>query len=373
MNEPLFGQLADCGTGLRLPGRGAAPAESRGLRTGALGADGTGSVVLLIDRDGCEEFDVLHRALTRLDVPNVRLGEGDAGMLDVEVRPSKGELVLAGRRVRPVVSWLRHLGPRSMAAPAAPGTTAGKLFHGDSWFALLRDTAGLAPHRLPGACPGRLEQLRAAVAAGFAVPPTVVTTDPAGAARAFAPARVVVKALDEHAVEVGPGTLAFAHPEVAGQDRAARWRVRGGPVPVVVQQFVPHDEEWRVHWFDGQVAAFRLPPGAALASRTAAPGAASVREVAAVPEAVRRSTAALAARLGLRCGALDLLVTGSTYTFLEVNADGDWRWFESRTGTAPASLAALTMLCRLHAEATGSPARPVDLWGLLRAVRVEER
>ncbi|WP_052397473.1 ATP-grasp domain-containing protein [Streptomyces sp. NRRL F-5123] len=368
MDEPLFGQLEDRGAWFRMPGRAATQTECRGPRTGALRADGTESVVLLIDRDGCHEFDVLHRALTRLGVPSVRLGESDLGAFDVEVRPAEGEVVLAGRRVRPVVSWLRHLGPRSVAAPAASGTTARELFRADSWYALVREAAGLAPHRLPGACPGRLEQLRAAAGAGFAVPPTVVTTDPARAARAFGPDRVVVKALDEHAVEVAPGALAFAHPEVAGQERAARWR--GGAVPFVVQPFVRHDEEWRVHWFDGEVAAFRLPPGAALASRTGATCPVPVREAVPLPQAVRRSTAALAARLGLRCGALDLLVTGSTYTFLEVNADGDWRWFERRTGTAPASLAALTLLRRLHADATGGHARRTDLLGLLRAVRV---
>jgi hypothetical protein len=52
-----------------------------------------------------------------------------------------------------------------------------------------------------------------------------------------------------------------------------------------------------------------------------------------LPDEIRRACLALVARLGLRFGAIDMIVTpDDRYVFLEINPNGQWMWIEDETG-----------------------------------------
>ncbi|MBB5134626.1 hypothetical protein HNP84_004358 [Thermocatellispora tengchongensis] len=301
--------------------------------------------VVLADRAACGEFAVLQRMLGRLGVPSVRIDVESVAALRLSAPLGGGSICVHGHALAPAVVWARHLSPR-----AIPGTSdeVRSLVRADSWCALIRQLTALAPASLPGGAPGRLEQLAGAAAAGVRVPRTIVTTDP-GAAYAELPGdRVVVKVLDEHFVETAPGLLVGVPPEILGREEAAR--ARPG-FPVIVQEHVEHETELRVYYLAGRVRAFAVRKSSPDAVWREAAGVtvAVVPPPRAAEDAVRR----LAGLWGLAYGAFDLLLAGGEVVFLEVNADGDWRWFERRAGGRAVSAAAALMVRGLYLDAVG--------------------
>ncbi|MBB2745225.1 UNVERIFIED_ORG: hypothetical protein FHR35_005074 [Microbispora rosea subsp. rosea] len=331
---------------------------------------GTGPVtdaapcVVLADRAGCAEFAVLQDTLHHLGVPSVRVdAESVAALrLSATVTGRAGHdrtwcvLDLDGRRIAPTVVWARHFSPRAMPATADAAQT---LLRAESWHAFVRQLCSLAPASLPGNRPGRLEQLAGAAAAGIRVPRTVVTTAPAEAAAAMPGRRVVVKVVGEHFVEASPGLLTGALPEIAA--RAEVLRRPALDYPVIVQEHVEHDAELRVYHVAGAVHAYsvgkRAPdsPWREEAEVTVTPVAAPP----AVADAVRR----LASLWGLVYGAFDLLLSAGEVVFLEVNTDGDWRWFEAKAGGREVSTAVALAIRTLHLAALGNtgPPSPLEL------------
>jgi hypothetical protein len=163
----------------------------------------------------------------------------------------------------------------------------------------------------------KLEQLRRAAALGFAVPPTLVTTDPAAAADFAAEhGRVVYKVLtDPH---LGPAGTVRTTPVDAGADFAA---VRN--VPCLFQAYVPKEVEHRVTVIGDDVftAAVRSPAvdwreGPAQWSAGSLPGPVLDRCV------------ALVRSYGLEFGAIDLV--GADHVFLEVNPSGQFLFVQEQ-------------------------------------------
>lgn len=315
--------------------------------------------VVLADRAACGEFAVLQRMLSRLGVPSVRVDVESVTSLRIS-SPIGGPISLDGRPVDAAVVWARHLSPR--AFPGSADSAEG-MVRADSWHALIRQLAGLAPVGLPGHAPGRLEQLADAAAAGVRVPRTIVTTDPGAACADLTGRSVVVKVVDEHFVEPAPGLLVGVLPRIVDRREAAGWRPFG--FPVIVQEAVEHEAELRVYHLAGAVRAFAVRKS----SPDAVWRAASQVEVAAVtpPDAVVRAVRTLADLWGLRYGAFDLLVARGEPVFLEVNPDGDWRWFEARAGGLAVSAQAALMVRALYLAAggTAAPRAPRDVLSFL--------
>ncbi|MEW9532564.1 BTAD domain-containing putative transcriptional regulator [Microbispora sp. NPDC049125] len=315
--------------------------------------------VVLADRAGLGEFAVLQRGLRTLGVPSLRINAGSIADLRVVRRHEDGTLTVDGRRVLPTVTWVRHFSPR--AIPGGNGSAL-SLFRADSWCALVDQVSALSAVRLPGgADPGRLVQLDGAARAGIRTPRTIVTTDPGAASAALGCDRIIVKALNRHFVETEPGTMEGIFPEIVDAAAAASLAVRD--VPMIVQEYVDHWAELRVYFVDGEIRAFRVgkhTPEAIwrdAASVTVSPMAA--------PECVAVAAHRLAGLWGLRYGAFDFLLTGDGPVFLEVNPDGDWRWFESKAGVDDVSIAALSMVRGLHRQAAQEGASTIDLAGFL--------
>ncbi|MEU6428616.1 hypothetical protein ABZ860_22215 [Microbispora sp. NPDC046973] len=352
-----------CGPPLTVDLRGSPGSVSWRLPETGPAADAAPCVVLA-DRAGCGEFAVLQDTLHHLGVPSVRVDAESVATLRLSATVTGGAghdrtrcvLDLDGRRIAPTVVWARHFSPRAMPAAADAAQT---LLRAESWHAFVRQLCSLAPARLPGDRPGRLEQLAGAAAAGIRVPRTVVTTAPAEAAAAMPGRRVVVKVVGEHFVETSPGLLTGVLPEVAAHAEVLRRPALDHPV--IVQEHIEHDAELRVYHVAGAVHAYavgkRAPdsPWREEAEVTVTP----VTAPPAAADAVRR----LASLWGLTYGAFDLLLSAGEVVFLEVNTDGDWRWFEAKAGGRAVSTAVALAIRTLHLAAleNAGPPDPLEL------------
>jgi glutathione synthase/RimK-type ligase-like ATP-grasp enzyme len=189
-------------------------------------------------------------------------------------------------------------------------------------------------------------QLAAALAAGLAIPDTLVTNDP-DEAQAFVaargPANTVFKtflATEEHWRETR--VLQAAELELLGHVRLA---------PVIFQERVTAVADLRVTVMGDELFAAEIttrPGGYDLDYRVEL-GRAQFRP-ARIPSDVEDGVRRLLGRLGLVYGAVDLLLTPEgSHVFLEVNPAGEWRFVEERTGQAMTQAMA-GLLARLDQE-----------------------
>ena len=306
------------------------------------------SAVVLVNGVPGGEMVLIRDALVHsLNTPVVLLEPG-AGTVSVD--PLDGVLEVDGRRVRPVVVWARHA---SAAAVAARGGHT--VLDAVSWAGLLTFLTASAHTALPGSAPAGPGQLADAGRLGVRVPRTVVTTDPAAAARRIGAARTVVKTQDFRLYETDRRRWDDCLPRLTtGADNAAD-DLPGGR-PVIVQEYVVHDRELRVYYLDGGVCAFEIgKPGPS--SMWTDPGGVTVTRVDCPPGAAR-AVRVLCIAWRLRFGAFDLLVApGGELVFLEVNPDGDWLWFERKARWHGVSFMAAVMVRELFIRGTGSSRR----------------
>ncbi|MEU8398807.1 BTAD domain-containing putative transcriptional regulator [Nonomuraea sp. NPDC048892] len=304
--------------------------------------------VVFVDQAGSAEFTGLQRGLSALGVPSLRIDAQALAGLALTLEED-GSLRIDGRRIVPAVTWARHLPPGAApghAFPAPSPVMAGP------WHALIGRLPELSRVRLPGAGdPGRLVRLRDAARAGVRTPRTIVTTDAATAAGTLGGPRAVVKPLDRHTTGTTPSLVPCPVPGANAMPGTGP--VRG--VPVIVQEYVEHRAELRVHHVDGVLRAFRVTRPSPTASRHHP--AVTVAQVA-VPEAVARAVRELAGRWELRYAAFDFLLTARGPVFLEADGDGDWHWYETRAGVEDVSRAVLAMVRDLHARAARRNSAP---------------
>lgn len=302
------------------------------------------------------EASTVQAALRALGVASLRVPAENA---DIGLRlTADGICFQAGEHaVTATVLWVRHFSARAVRLPAS---SARNLFRSDSWRALVGQLSSQAGTAVLGTGPGLLAQLATAREAGIRVPATVVTTRPAADAGRIPASRIVVKALDSHAVEASPGVLAGVFAQVVTQETAARWQDSGG-VPVVLQEYVAHESEWRVYFLRGKVHSFEVSKDSPEAPWL---GPRPVRVVERRgPAAVTAAARAMAAGLATSYAAFDFLLSEGEAVLLEANPDGDWRWFEARAASRSVTMSATGMVARLHRgarSADGRPARRAD-------------
>nr|BFE80729.1 hypothetical protein GCM10020093_033300 [Planobispora longispora] len=268
-----------------------------------------------------------------------------------------------GRRLRPTVVWPRHFSARAIEGGGEP---ARDLFLRESWESAADQLCEVAAVSLRAPRLRAPAQLRLAAASGVAVPATLLTTDPRRAGGELRGSRLVIKAAHRHFVEAAPGTLTGVFPVLVARGDPASGPVpppRPGP-PVLVQEYVEHEAELRVHCVAGEVYGFRVVK--------TAPDDLWVREdrvsVHAVdpPPGVVRAARALAAAASLRYCAFDFLMRDGEPVFLEMDPDGDWRWMEAKAGTTAVTAAVARMLCDLHrAHLPAAPRPPSGRFDLL--------
>ncbi|MDC0720257.1 MvdC/MvdD family ATP grasp protein [Nannocystis bainbridge] len=200
----------------------------------------------------------------------------------------------------------------------------------------------------------KARQLRLACDLGLTIPPTLITAEPAAVREFFA----------AHAGQV-----------VAKLQTPLRQTMRGGGLPtrllrrddlealaglrhcpMIFQRYVPKAMELRIAWVDGRALCGALD-GARCGVDWRYECSADWQSHA-LPEPVHLRLAALMARLGLRQGAIDMIVTpAGDYVFLEVNPTGEWMMLEKELGL-PISEALAQALLRLANDSQREACKP---------------
>ncbi len=215
-----------------------------------------------------------------------------------------------------------------------------EMFLRDSWQALGTQLAAISGAVIRSEGPGLLGQLALAAASGIQVPRTVVATSPVRARSLLPPGRLILKALHCHFIEAAPGLLAGIFPELLDSDALGRAAGVPGP-PVIVQQYIDHELELRTYFVRGEVWHSR---SAERAGRPVGKPRTAGRAAGRAAAAVRAAVVRLADAMSLDYGAFDFLMSNGRPRFLEVSPTGDWRWIETRIGTAPVTMAVARML-----------------------------
>ncbi|WP_084964879.1 ATP-grasp domain-containing protein [Thermoactinospora rubra] len=311
--------------------------------SGDSAADGC---VVFFTRRADPEVSELTRLLTVLGVPSRRIDADSLSSIELDL-DTPGILRIDGDRVRITACWTRRFWPSAMAVPR----TSADVLRRDSWLALVRQAPTLASVAWPGPRLGLLQQLTDAVRVGIRVPPTVVSTDPVEAARRFSGDMLIVKTLGMHFVERVPGTLEGIFPCVRSRaDIQSRDRLPETS-PLVIQEYVRHEAEYRVYFIQGKLITLEVrkpSPDAVWRDQESV----QVRETKDVPEVAALVTC-LAARWKLHFGAFDVLLADDGPVFLEVNFDGDWRWYERRAGVRSISRTIACAIRDRHRHAGG--------------------
>jgi hypothetical protein len=313
------------------------------------GAPGATPAVVLADASPGREFDVLGALLEEalgLTVLRIRITEPPTS--DVSFDLGERCLTIGGQRVRPVVVWVRHAvaGAVHSHQVRTIGAAGYGLQGAECWAKLLNLLTAAGGAALPGRAPGFARQLVDAGQHGVRVPRTVVGTDVGAAMRILSTRRAVVKVPDARLLEHRPDARETLTPRVIGSaDGPPEWM--DGSFPAVVQEYVEHASEHRVYYADGGVFAFEVDKPAPESLWTD-PARVTVRP-ARCPERLADIVRSLSRAWGLRYGAFDFLITCSNEpVFLEVNADGDWLWFERRAGSDPVSFMVTAMVAELY-------------------------
>lgn len=195
-------------------------------------------------------------------------------------------------------------------------------------------------------------QLRLAGRLGFELPPTLVTTDPDEFLDFWDrhEGRVITKPLQRSWLVRGDESYARMAEPATTVDVAAAESMR--LCPLIVQAYVDKRVELRVTVVGTHVFAAEIHSQAGNHTRLdwRCYDASTARfAVHTLPADVERRCLRLVAELGLRYGAIDLIVTpDGRYVFLEINPSGQWLWIEDATGL-PIS-AALAALLRSGAD-----------------------
>lgn len=202
------------------------------------------------------------------------------------------------------------------------------------------------------AAENKTRQLRLAQAVGLTIPPTLITADPQ-AARTFYTAHggQVVAKLQTSLTYSMRGGGGLPTRLLRPQDLPALDGLRH--CPMMFQRYVEKAYELRIAWVDGQVFVGALDgKQCGVDWRYEATASFQPYEL---PPPVHAKLAALMARLSLRQGAVDLIVTpGDEYVFLEVNPHGEWGMLERDLGLPIGAALAEALIRRSQAGNEGA-------------------
>lgn len=309
---------------------------------------GATSCVLVLTRAHDREMDELSLRLAAEGIPVVRIDSDRCRGRAMSWDPVAGVLTWQGDRFRPVLSWLRYFTPESIASDGPTET----LYAREQWTALVAALRAAGRTINPGSFPGgpdRLAQLAAAGRMGLRVPASLVTTRLADAAVMLpGDADLLVKSLGRHLIEDPPGRMRGVFPRRVTRTDATEERL-AEPAPVLVQEFVESEREFRVHVVGGRVSAYAVtrPTPDSLWTQ---PDLIAVEPVD-LPATVVDRLLALTRVFGLDVGGFDLLDTGrGEPVFLEVNPEGSWLWAERRAGSSATSRATWELIAQIFRE-----------------------
>lgn len=307
-------------------------------------------MILILSEDGDEHADRVEAELERRGAEVARFDPAwfpaEAGLsLHVGGGAPTGTLAFRNHEIeleRIRVLWRRRPGD-PVAARALTGSAAAELVEHDS-AAVLADLWELLPARhVPGTPDAiahaghKARQLLLAGRLGFELPPTLVTNEP-DAFLAFHEARrgatITKRAAPSQRLTAADGEKLVRYTEpVRPRDLLHVEDLR--LCPLLVQPYVPKRLELRVTVVGHQVFAAAIDSQATNHTRLdwrRYDDAGTPIAPFALPGEVANRCRALVQELGLRYGAIDLILTpDDRFVFLEINPNGQYLWIELAT------------------------------------------
>jgi glutathione synthase/RimK-type ligase-like ATP-grasp enzyme len=258
-------------------------------------------------------------------------------MLDAELGPdAQPRVLLDGSELDVAAVWLWRLWTPTLDENLDPAHREAAMRESMTTLRglldLLSHVPWIDPIDLNRCAENKTRQLRLAHEVGLSIPPTLITADPAAARRFFHAhgGRVIAKLQAPLAQSMAGGgglPTRLLHP----RDLDALDGLRS--CPMMFQRYVDKALELRIAWVDGQALVGALD-GRKCGVDWRYESTASW-EPHVLPSAVHDRLSRLMARLGLRQGAIDMIVAPSgDYVFLEVNPHGEWGMLERDLGLA---------------------------------------
>lgn len=184
----------------------------------------------------------------------------------------------------------------------------------------------------------KLFQLREAARIGMAVPQTMVTNDPDKAVE-FATSVggfVALKTLYATAIDVGDVGRHVVYTKKVDAKYLADNRQSISVAPVLLQKYIEKKFEVRATIVGNNIYACAIMSQELTSTEEDWRRSETLKlehKVVHLPEEITRQINALMTSLGLRYGAIDLIVTPKDeIIFLEINPNGQWYWIEKSTG-----------------------------------------
>lgn len=227
-----------------------------------------------------------------------------------------------------------------MPEPSSPMSDAERSYSALEWHAALQslywsigDRWLNSPHSISVA-ENKIHQLTVAHGLGFSIPETLFTNDPHAAAEFVSKGPTIGKPLrnalvkDQHADRV----VFTSRVSIDEQTDPVSIRV----CPLILQREIRKRFDIRATVVGDQVFSVAIDSQCDPATevdwrRTSSPDLAHT--VYQLPDEVATQCIALTRHLGLRFGAIDLILDrNNRLWFLEINPNGQWAWIETRTG-----------------------------------------
>jgi hypothetical protein len=178
----------------------------------------------------------------------------------------------------------------------------------------------------------RIRPIRTARACGLRVPETLITSDPADAVEFVEahPAGAIRKTLSGPIVWADREDAGFLYASPAAVSREASGALEP---PVLLQRRVIGEHEWRVFVIGETVHSVRISvPDGTVDWRRAIPRRLVRYRAEMLDVEVADRVRSVVRAMGLVYAAVDLVEDGDGPVFLEVNADGAYRWLETGLG-----------------------------------------
>jgi len=313
-------------------------------------------VLLITHRQEPFCTDRVARGLLQRGVRAIRLNTDDFPQkleLQAELgNPTGAKLLFEGKEFRVDAVWYWRLwAPRldeQLSAQHREAASRESMTALRGLLDLLSDVPWIDPIDVNLAAENKTRQLALAQAVGLSIPPTLITADPEAARRFYEQhdGNVVTKLQNSlgYSMKGGGG---FPTRKLSPSDLKALDSLR--QCPMMFQRFITKAKELRIAWVDGRVFVGALD-GAACGVDWRYEAKDAPWENHELPNHVHAQLTALMKRLGLRQGAIDLILTpDGDYVFLEVNPHGEWGMLERDLGL-PIGEAIAEALVRMAGE-----------------------
>ncbi len=298
--------------------------------------------LLLLTRSADREVDELSLELAAQNITVVRLDSdlclGQAvcwNINDLTIVTNQGVF-------SPILSWIRYFTPDSIQASGE--NTLDKYIR-SQWQALSIAFLESPRYRKINALSRTIEidkisQLFQAKDKGLAIPKTVVTTRLDTAASDLGnPAKIVIKSIGDHYLELAPGKLQGLFPvEIEIKDLPHENEF----APILAQEFIVGSREIKIFVVGFNFFAFSIKKKR-IDTEWSDFASLQVEPISMI-EALVDPLLCLMNHWKLDIACFDFIQTENGYVFLEVNSMCDWLWIEQKIGASSISAAVLNLL-----------------------------